>query len=351
MKYTNFAFLDIETSGTSLRGDRIIEIGILRVENNQLVRTYTSLVNPQTYVSPFIEAMTGIHKEELETAPVFADIKDEILEVLKDCILVAHNVRFDYGFLKREFAWLGEKFSTKQCCSVKLSRFLYPQWRRHNLDAIISRFNFSCEKRHRAFDDAKVLWDFFQEIQKQFPEKDLNDALSRVMKHTSLPISISQETIDALPENPGVYIFYGENDAPLYVGKSINIRNRVLSHFANDHSSATEMKITQQIKRIETISTPGELGALFKEASLVKKLQPLYNRQLRNARKLIKLVKKETQEGYHSIAIETVTTITTEELKHIIGIFRSKKQAEEFLFSIAKEQKLCDKLLDRKSVV
>ena len=345
MKYKNFAFLDIETSGTSFRSDHIIEIGILRVENNILVKTFQTLINPQTYVSPFIEEMTGIHKEDLETAPTFLEVKDQIFELLQNCVFVAHNARFDYGFLKREFSFFETAFSMKQLCTVKLSRLLYPQYTHHNLDALISRFGFSCKNRHRAFDDAKVLWDFFQEIQKHFPEEQFEDACLRVMKHTALPIGISQDVLETLPESPGVYLFYGENNLPLYIGKSINIRERVLSHFSNDHRSAKEMKISQQIKHIEIIQTAGELGALFTESRLIKQIQPLYNSQLRNSKKLIKLVEKETDDGYSAVSLETVTTIMANEIESILGVFKSKKTAEEFLFAIAKEHILCHKLL------
>lgn len=345
MKYNKFAFLDIETSGMSLRRDRIIEIGIIRVEENQIVDTFQTLINPELPISPFIEEMTGINRSSLTSAPLFSEVKDRILSLLEDCVLVAHNVRFDYGFLKREFSYCQHPFSMKHCCTVKLSRLLYPQWQRHNLDAVINYFNLTCENRHRAFDDAKVLWDFFQLARKECSEETFETALHTVMKRPSLPVGIQTTAIDALPETPGVYLFYGDNDIPLYIGKSINLRDRILSHFAADHSSSIELQITQQIKHIETIQTAGELGALFTEAKLIKEKQPLYNKKLRNARKLIKLVKKETPEGYSTVSQETVTTITADEIENIVGIFKSKKQTEEFLFETAKRHMLCHKLL------
>ncbi|HSW87713.1 MAG TPA: exonuclease domain-containing protein [Candidatus Saccharimonadales bacterium] len=345
MKYNKFAFLDIETSGMTLRRDRIIEIGILRVENNKLVDTFQTLINPELPVSPFIEEMTGINRNSLRTAPLFSEVKEKVLELLDDCILVAHNARFDYGFLKREFSYLEHSFSMRHCCSVKLSRLLYPQWRRHNLDELITRLGFTCENRHRAFDDAKVLWDFFQTAQKEFSAETFEKALQTVMKRSSLPVGISHDIVDTLPETPGVYIFYGDQEIPLYIGKSINLRERVLSHFAADHTSGKEMQISQQIKHIEIIRTAGELGALFTEAKLIKERQPLYNKKLRNARKLIKLVKHEIKEGYLTISQETVTTITADEIENIVGIFKSKKQVEEFLFEVAKQHRLCHKLL------
>ncbi len=340
------AFLDIETTGGRLRTDRILEIGILRVENGVLTKTLNTVLNPQTYISPFIETLTNIHQQDWENAPSFREIKQDIVDILKDCILVAHNVRFDYGFLKKEFNLLEHSFSMKHFCTVKLSRYLYPKFKHHNLDAVIQRHGFTCANRHRAFDDAKVLWDFFQYVQTQFDQEYVEKALQFVMKRTSVPIGLSNEDIDGLPESPGVYIFYGDTNMPLYVGKSINIKDRVLSHFSSDHSSPIEMNIAQQVKRIETIKTAGELGALCKESMLVKEMQPLLNRKLRRKQLLVSLRQTTNADGYHCAKIETVDAISPDEMKEIIGIFRSKKQAEDFLFTTAKQYNLCHKLLN-----
>lgn len=174
------AFVDLETTGSSSNHDRIMEIGILRVENNQLVDTYTTLVNPETYVSPFIEQMTGISQEQLLKAPTFEDIKNIVLERLSDCVFVAHNVRFDYGFLRNEFKRYNISYTAKHFCTAKLSSILYPQYRRHNLDEIINRFGFSCERRHRAFDDAKVLWDYYRTMRELIPHEKLTSTIKNL---------------------------------------------------------------------------------------------------------------------------------------------------------------------------
>lgn len=155
------AFVDIETTGTSLRSDRIIEIGVLRVENNQVIDTYRSLVNPETYVPAEIEGLTGIRQEDLENAPTFPTIKKDLLNILGDCIFAAHNVRFDYGFVRSELKREGVAYRAKNLCTVKLSRSLFPRFKRHSLDAVMERCGISCENRHRAFDDAQVIWEFY----------------------------------------------------------------------------------------------------------------------------------------------------------------------------------------------
>ncbi len=338
-------FVDVETTGMRPNFDRVIEVGILRVEDNKLVQTYQTLINPGSYLPPEIADMTGISQLQLESAPSFYEIRKDLLEILADCIFVAHNVRFDYSFLKQEFKRYETNFSPKHFCTVKLSRALFPKYKHHNLDALIERFNFECVNRHRAFDDAQILWNFYQNIQTQFSLEKISETLDKVLKKPSLPIKLKHQDLEALPETPGVYIFYGSSGAPLYVGKSINIKERVLSHFSSDLVSPKEMKISQQIESIETIETQGELGALLKESELVKKLLPLYNRQLRLKKELIILKAELDKSGYKKIVLDTTKNIETEQLGDILGIFRSKSQAKEFLVKVCKEHTLCEKLL------
>ncbi len=340
-----FSFVDIETTGAHARHDRIIEIGILRVEDNKLVKTYQKLINPETYLNPFISQMTGITEQDLERAPTFEEVKEEILEILDDTIFVAHNVRFDYGFLRNEFKRYGIGFSSKQMCTVKLSRTLFPQYTKHSLDSLVERFQFQMQNRHRAYDDAKVLWDFYQKVQTLFPLETVDTVVQEIMKKPSLPHHISQTIIDELPDGPGVYIFYGENDIPLYVGKSVSIRDRVLSHFQNDQNSSKELKISQQVKRIETIPTVGEFGALIKEAELIKTMQPLYNAQLRRTQKIVILKKRELSNRFYSLEIDQVKYISPEDLQSMLGIFPTKKKAKEYIAKKAEEFQLCEKLL------
>lgn len=340
----NLSFVDIETTGASPQKGRIIEIGILRVENNKLVKTYNTLINPQSYIDPFITQLTGIYPQAVENAPTFEQVKDEILEILKDSVFVAHNVRFDYGFLRNEFRRFGHHFSTKHFCTVKLARLLYPGSARYNLDSIIERFGFSCENRHRAFDDAKVLFDFYTKAKEDLPAQLFENAVDTVLKRPSVPLGISQESLDALPESPGVYLFYGSEGMPLYIGKSINIRDRVLSHFSSDHLSSTEMKISQQITRIETIPTAGELGALFLESTLIKKHQPLFNRKLRLSKKLIALKKVTTDTGYQTVEKVLLADVPSHELPLVVGIFTSQKRIKEVLSDICAKYRLCPKL-------
>lgn len=340
----NLTFVDIETTGGSVTRDRIIEIGILQIRDNKLEKTFETFLDPDRTLPPEITALTGIQASDLEKAPSFFDIKDELMGYFDDTIFVAHNARFDYGFLKQEFLRFGDKFSLKQLCTVKLSRLLYPEHRHHNLDSIIERFQFEIEKRHRAFDDAKILWQFYQKIQTLFPIEKVTQVISHILKKPNIPPKLKNFQHSDIPETPGVYIFYGENGQPLYVGKSKNLRDRVLSHFTLSTGDSSEMKIYNTIESMEFIKTSGELGALLKESETIKKLMPLYNRRLRYREKMIVAMKKEV-DGIFTISIEETDNPDINNLENIMAVFKSKKQARETLTFLAKEHNLCDKFL------
>ncbi len=338
-------FVDIETTGCHPQKDRIIEIGILRVEDNTLVQSYQTLLNPQTHISPFIEDLTGIKATDLEQAPLFEDIHHELFDILDESVFVAHNVRFDYGFIRNEFLRLGKKFSADHFCTARLSKSLYPQYSRHNLDELMHRFGFVCESRHRAFDDAKVLWDFYQLVQKQIDKEHLIKAVMIGLKKPTIPINLNESVLKDIPDCPGVYIFYGQNGMPIYVGKSKHLHDRVCSHFSADYLSSKDMKLSQQVFSIEIRETAGELGALLLESKLVKQLMPIYNRMLRKARTLILLKRTQNEDGYYTISIGEALEVKPDEIPDIMGVFRSKLQAIDFLVNITKEHRLCQKLL------
>lgn len=344
--FDKLAFVDIETTGGRVNYDRIIEIGIVRVENGEIAKTYSTLLNPETYLSPFIAQMTGISSQELEKAPLFEDIIETVQETLSDCIFVAHNVRFDYGFIRNEFRRHGYTYSSKHFCTAKLSRTLFPQHRHHNLDSIMERFNLRCEHRHRALDDAKVTFEFFKGAVNRFSEDTVNSVLKMIVKKPSIPSGLPQKQVESLPTTPGVYIFYGDDGLPLYIGKSVNIRDRVFSHFNEDYNSSREMSICQQMKSIEAIQTAGELGALFKESMLIKEMQPIYNRQLRIKKRMLIGFLDSDKNGYYRIDLQEVDFIDPENIDRVLGVFKSRKQAREHMRAMVKEFGLCEKLLD-----
>lgn len=277
------AIVDLETTGANASWDRITEIAVIEVDRGEISGEWSTLVNPQTAIPPAIQALTGITNDMVARAPSFAELARDLHERLAGRVVVAHNARFDYGFLRQAFEREGIRYAARTLCTVKLSRRLYPGHARHNLDSLIERHGLECRARHRALGDADAVWQFLRVAAAEHGAEALADAVHRVAKQPSLPANLEREAIDAVPEAPGVYLFYGQGEAPLYVGKSINMRSRVLAHFADDLRSPRAMELARQVRRIDWRRTAGELGALLREAGLVKALAPAYNRRRRRA--------------------------------------------------------------------
>ena len=286
----SIAFIDLETTGTTPTGDRVTEIGIVRVEDGELAEEWSTLVNPGIPIPEEIQALTGITNAMVRDAPTFGDIRRDVHERLEGHVFVAHNARFDYGFIKNEFRRHEMPFTADVLCTVRLSRRMYPEAVGHGLDAIIARHGLeeavagdaqSRTGRHSALGDARVLWSFVQRLYREKEVPDIVAAVRRILKIPSLPPQLPVDVLEGLPEGPGVYRFYGVNDLPLYIGKSVNLRDRVRSHFSSDHRTANDIRISNEIRRVEVEETAGELGALLREARLVKDLLPLHNHKLR----------------------------------------------------------------------
>ena len=340
------AIVDVETTGMSYKNGGVIDVGILRIEQGQVVQSMRQLVNPGTPLPAFITQLTGISNQDVADAPSFSEVANDVYDLLEGCIFVAHNVRFDYAFIKEELLRAGYQFRPRLLCTVRLSKALYPQYRSHKLDALIERFSIPMLERHRAFADAEATWKALQCMVNQHDQGVIDQHVKLQLRQPSLPVHIPKQTVDQLPESPGVYIFRSQLGAPLYIGKSVNIRDRVLSHFSDDHRSPKEQRIAQEIADIETISTTGELGALMTESQLVKELMPIHNRMLRRQMDMVVAWQSQTDEGYPTIQINRKANLEPQDLRNVLGIYRSEKQAKESLLALAKEFHLCHKYLN-----
>ena len=339
----SIVFVDLETTGANPAHDRVIEVGIVKVTGGRLDFEWSSLVDPGEPIPFAIQGFTGITDAMVRGAPRFEEIAEEVRGLLEGSLFVAHNARFDYGFLKNEFRRLDMPFQPRVLCTVKLSRALYREHHRHGLDALIARHNLACDARHRALGDARVLWDFVQIIHAEKSPEEIEAAMKKAMKTPSLPSGLERTALDAVPEGPGVYLFYGENELPLYIGKGANMRARAQSHFAADHSGGRAMRIAQEVRRIEWIETAGELGALLLEARLVKEKSPIHNRHLRRNDELCAFRYKEAEAGGVALELVPLRDAGMDELAELYGTFKSKKEAMNTLRELAQEHGLCHK--------
>jgi DNA polymerase-3 subunit epsilon len=333
-------FVDLETTGATAHFDRITEIGVVEVDCGNYTGEWSSLVNPKKRIPPNIQALTGINDAMVADAPTFEDLAPELFRRLEGKVLVAHNARFDHGFLRNEFRRLGFQYAPKVLCTVKLSRRLYPQERRHNLDSLIERHGLSCDNRHRALADARVLWEFTQHIYHELGGEIIHEVVDKLLTTPALPSGLAADAMNGLPDVPGVYIFYGDNDVVLYVGKSVNLRTRVMSHFSGDHTTSKDMHISRDIRRLDWIETAGEFGALIKEAQLVKRLAPIHNRRLRETKQAC-TYHWDPVDGPKIPKLLNVAEIDVSLLGHLYGTFRSKRAAQTALKNLADEHGLC----------
>ena len=336
------AVVDLETTGTRPTRDRITEIGIVLLDGGQITETWSSLVNPGIGIPPAIQSLTGISNAMVAEAPPFEALAEAIAGRLAGRLFVAHNARFDLGFLKNALGALGHEFRPRSLCTLKLSRRLYPNERRHNLGVLIERHGLAAGDRHRALGDATATADFLRHLREHLDPGTLESAVRAVTGSPTLPDALPRERIDALPEGPGVYRFYGEGGTPLYVGKSVNLRARVLSHFSADHRVEKDRRIVAQIRDLDWIETPGELGALIREARLVKELLPVHNRRLRRHQGLASIAWDPAGEAPPRVVREAHPDPAT--LQTRFGLFRTAREAQKRLRRLVEENGLCHRL-------
>lgn len=343
-EYPDLAFVDIETTGSNVDRDRITEIGI-KVISQDYEETWESLINPGTFIPQNIQALTGIRPSMVEDQPSFHELAKDIFDKLDGKVFVAHNARFDYGFLKASFKRVGIDFKPKVLCTVKLSRLLFPDQPRHNLDTIIRTHGLVVHARHRALGDADLLVQFWKVCELKVGKNSLWAAVRQLISHSSLPPNIDKALIDEIPDKPGCYIFYGENKTPIYIGKSISLRSRVMGHFQAALTQRKEMKLSLQIRDIDWIETSGELGALLLESKLIKERMPSMNIKLRRSKDLCAWKIQANKDGVLIPTLVSYHDLLPGLQDDLYGLFYSKREANNYLKSIAKKNLLCESLL------
>jgi DNA polymerase III subunit epsilon len=335
------ACVDLETTGGHAARDRVIEAGIVLLDDGEVVEEYSTLVNPGTRIPYAIQQFTGITEDMVADAPPFEAIADDIEARVEGRLFVAHNARFDYGFLRGEFRRLERRFRAPVLCTVRLSRALTPAERGHSLDAVMDRHGIACAARHRALGDARVLAEFLGIAKAKWPAQELAAIVQRLTGASRLPPQVDPAVADELPDGPGVYLFHGEDDALLYVGKAKNLATRIPAHFAEGRAGL-DRELARRVRRIEWIETAGEFGALVTEARLVKARRPLLNRRLRDSGESWAIVLRE--DGAMPLAsIAMLDAIDDPGASH--GMFRRRADAGRALEGLSRTHELCARWL------
>ena len=343
----DLVFVDLETTGGNAALDRITEVGLVRIRDGELVDEWSSLVNPERTIPSYIEAFTGISSAMVADAPRFAEIAALVLHKLQGAVFVAHNARFDYSFLRGEFQRVDRHFSAKVLCTVKLSRRLFPEFVRHNLDAIMERNGLTCAARHRALGDANVLHDFWLKLRRDVPLPRLAAAVCTLLGAHKLPAHLPPDLADDLPEGPGVYRFLGEDDIVLYVGRSNSLRARVCSHFAAEPAESKNRRLSDRVRRVDWVETAGELGALLHEIEWIKVQKPAFNRRSKSGAQphTLRAVESRGASGAFPVEPVAIDGVDLADLTHCFGVFHSEKDARKALGDIARAHQLCLKVL------
>jgi DNA polymerase-3 subunit epsilon len=255
--------------------DAITEIGMVEVTADAVTR-WSALVNPEVPIPPFVQKLTGITDDMVREAPLFRELMDEVRQRLDGALFIAHNARFDYGFLRNAFRRCGERLHCDVLDTIKLSRKFFPGEARHSLDALIERHGLPSDTRHRALADAELLWQFWRKLQEIIEPDVFHAAVEELLRKPKLPPHLDPDVLDDLPDGPGVYVFYGEEDVPLYVGRATQLRPRVMTHLHSESPSPRNALLARETHRIEWHETAGEIGAQLMEAHLVRTLRPVH---------------------------------------------------------------------------
>lgn len=334
-----YAIVDIETTGGNPRRDKITDIAVLIHNGSKVIRQFSTLINPECRIPYHITALTGITNEMVAGAPKFFEIARELVELTSETIFVAHNVSFDYGFVRGEFQRLGYDFKREKLCTVQLSRKIIPGHASYSLGRLCDDLNIEVINRHRALGDALAtsqLFDLLIETECTNSTNFITSTATLGYLHHPL---LSTEKVKNLPEEPGVYYMYNKDGDLIYIGKSRNIRNRVLSHFSNK-STAMALKMQSVVADVDCECTGSELIALLKESFEIKQLKPLFNRRQRRSLFRYELKYYPDENGYIRFSIEKTTMC---DLTPLV-CFSTRTEAHNFLLKLIEKHELCQKL-------
>jgi DNA polymerase-3 subunit epsilon len=334
-----FAIVDIETTGGYASGNGITEISIHIHDGHVVTESWETLINPEQFIPSHIEALTGISNEMVSTAPTFDAVAGHIYDLLHDKVFIAHNVNFDYSFIRHHLSLCGHTLNSKKLCTVRLSRKLFPGQPSYSLGKLCSALKIDLCNRHRAGGDAAATAILFGMLLKA----DVDDTIALSLKTSSreqvLPPHLSKTYIDRLPQNPGVYYFKDEKGKVIYIGKAKNIRKRVNSHFTGNTPSKQRQDFLKKIHNIDYEICGTELMAFILEASEIKRLWPENNRALKRFEQKYSLYQFEDQNGYTRLGIDKYKKQCP-----AIYSFNSLLEGHNLLRRLIKDHFLCEKL-------
>ncbi|MFI5131664.1 MAG: exonuclease domain-containing protein [Chitinophagales bacterium] len=299
-----YAIVDIETTGGYAAAHGITEISIQVFDGNKITEKFESLINPGHPIPRYIEAMTGINDEMVAGAPPFEEVASRVYNILNDKIFVAHNVNFDYSFIKNHLEEYGYSLNVKKLCTVRLSRKLFPGFPSYSLGKLCHSLGITIRNHHRAGGDTEATVRIFQQLLKKDKDNFIQKSLQRNSKEFILPPHVPKEHFDQLPYTPGIYYFHDQKGKIIYVGKARNVRYRVNSHFSNNSQGRQKQNFLRHTHSISCQPCATELMACILESTEIKKLWPVFNYSQKGWEDVFGIFAYEDQNGYTRLAIE-----------------------------------------------
>lgn len=307
MKKMEYAIVDIETTGGNAGGSRITEIAVIIHNGKEVTDRWETLVNPQQHIPLYITALTEISNEMVYEAPLFQDIAKELFNLLSNRIFVAHNVNFDYSFVRHQLEEAGFKFTAPKLCTVRAARKIKPGLPSYSLGNLCRFLDISLENRHRAGGDADATAVLLSLLLKNDGEGEIQKMIKKTAADQRLPANLSPEDFERLPEKPGVYYFYNQQKKVIYVGKAVNIKRRVASHFTGHKITPQRQHFLRDIHGISFEVCATQLMALLLECTEIQKLWPIYNKALKRFEPKFGLFEYTARNGYRYLAVGKVS--------------------------------------------
>ncbi|MES1217022.1 MAG: exonuclease domain-containing protein [Bacteroidota bacterium] len=334
-----YAIVDIETTGGYAAANGITEISIHIFDGEKVIERYESLINPCQSIPSYIQAFTGINDAMVANAPKFEDVAEKVYSLLHDKIFIAHNVNFDYSFIKANLNDCGYDLNVNKLCTVRLSRKIFPGFPSYSLGNLCRSLGITINERHRAGGDTEATVKVFQLLLQNDKQQHIQKSLYRGSKEQVLPPNVPKEHFEQLPYTPGVYYFHNEKGKIIYVGKAINIRYRVNSHFSNNSESRQKQNFLRHTHAISFQQCATELMASILESTEIKKLWPVFNHSQKKWEDVYGIFTYEDQNGYLRLAIEK----NKKQLKPVCT-FHYMVDGHSLLRKVILEYKLCPKL-------
>jgi DNA polymerase-3 subunit epsilon len=273
-----FAVIDVETTGGHLYDDRITEVAIYVTDGKKLIKSFSSLVNPERKITPFVVKLTGITDEMVSTAPTFADIAEEVLSYTKDCVFIAHNISFDYSMIKREFKRIGIPFRRSNACTVELSQRVFKNQPSYSLGNLTKNLGINLSNRHRAYGDAEATAILLQMIIEEKGESYILDHSNANTQNIDFEGSLTQEMVDALPEDPGVFRFVNAEKEVLYISAAKNIFAAVSKFLLSEIKHSRYVDLFKNTASIDVQVFNSVVVAELQEIEDIRSIKPKYNK-------------------------------------------------------------------------